>query len=148
MTQQTALFHTTEELPTWARQLPAWLAHNLQAHQPGPRSNHAQLTPCPRCQQPTLHGWDGPFPATTDTTTLTNNQELAATILKRPTYQLTRTAPGITLTRRLEYNMDGNPAHTQLIVPAHNCGKPLGTPLAWETLYTPPKETHDDIPPF
>lgn len=152
MTAQAALFHTTEELPTWARGLPHWLAHNLDQHQPAPRSHYAQLRPCTKCQAPTLNGADGPqYPHiayTADPTMLTPNEELAAAILRRPTIHLTPTHHGIDGHQRFAFDITHYPANTCLVAPTHACHKPLGTPIPWELLYTPPKENHDDQPPF
>lgn len=149
---QLQLFQAPHPIEPWMASLPAWLAQNLDAYQPAPRSHYAELTHCRRCQTPILKGASGPhhpqIPYRADLTRLTNNQELAATILKRPTIHLNRTHNGIDGHQRLEWDIAAQPAHTHLVVPAHACNKPLGTPITWELLYTPPKEIDNDTPPF
>jgi hypothetical protein len=150
MTQQAALFHTTDELPTWARHLPVWLAHNLDDHQPPPRSGLAKLRPCDRCKHVILTGHDSVTTWHADTTRLDPNQEVAAAILTRPTIHLNRTHLGIEGHRRFEWDITAHPARTHLVVPSHVCHRPLGTPIPWESLYTRPQEFTDanENPPF
>jgi hypothetical protein len=150
---QPALFQTAAPIEPWMTSLPTWLAQNLDAYQPAPRSHYAELTYCRRCTAIILRGASGPhhpqIPYRADPTQLSNNEEVAATLLRRPTIHLNRTAHGIDGHQRLEWDIASLPASTHLVVPTHQCHKPLGSPITWELLYTPPKENNHDTPaPF
>lgn len=153
MTRQPALFpatHTTPPAP-WTAALPGWLATTIDELQPSPQTDKCILAPCPRCGTLTLTGWDGPGQHHTDPTRLTNQQELACILTGRQTLTLHTNRAGITITRRDQWNTRTPAERTRdPVVPAHQCGHPIGTPIPWETLYPQPaQEGHpNDAPPF
>lgn len=143
---QPALFPKTQ-LPrnrhkkdTWLNQLPNWLADHIESIIPR-LTETANLTPCPKCNTPTLQAlnWDLDYcaPTTTDTTLLTTNQEIQALTTGRTTHQLHITAKGITINQRNTWNLTAHQANTNPnpIAPNHKCHQPIGIPIPWTTLY-------------
>ncbi|PPH95152.1 hypothetical protein C5C95_16990 [Rathayibacter sp. AY1B7] len=112
---------------------------------------------CPRCSQPVLiYDWDdidGVFlgPARVDPTPITPLDEVACTILDRPTYLLEKTIVGThRLSRRWAITLRRHTPYAIAILPAHQCGARYPTTLAdigdvsIDELDTPPSST----PPF
>jgi hypothetical protein len=115
-----------------AEQLAAHLAA-VTAQDPGSgNSDRARPRRCPACNAPVLIGLDdtlAAFRAVVDPTPLDRAGEVAALLTDRDTYRLTD-PPRVSLRRRDRWQIQGRPADTTTVLPAHACGAPLGQPVA------------------
>ena len=143
---QAALFPKTE-LPrqrkpknAWLNQLPNWLADHIELIIPR-LGETATLTPCPKCGTPVLQALDWDLdhcaPTTTDTTLLTNHQELQALTTGRTTHEIRIGWDGITINARNQWTLAARPANSNPhpIAPNHLCRHPIGIPIPWQHLY-------------
>jgi hypothetical protein len=110
-----------------AEQLATHLAA-VTAQDPGSgNSDRARPRRCPACAAPVLVGLDdtvAAFRAVADPTPLDRAGEVAALLTGRDTYQLTD-PPRVSLRRRDRWQIQGRPADTATVLPAHACGHPL-----------------------
>lgn len=147
---QPALFNTPRPrkpaAASWLDQLPEWLHETAATHATQPIGKTARILPCQRCGAITLHALDAAWDHVTDTRAdpalLTTDLELQCILTSRTTHTLRPGHSGIQISERTKWNLAARPANrsTQPIAPAHRCHQPIGYPIPWELLYTPPKE--------
>jgi len=90
-------------------------------------SDRARPRHCPACNARVLVGLDDTvcaFRAVADPTPLDRAGEVAALLTGRDTYRLTD-PPRVSLRRRDRWQIQGRPADTTTVLPAHACGAPL-----------------------
>lgn len=129
----------------WLLALPTWAQDQAQARYAARQSLLVRAEQCIRCTAIVITAlddeYDGATTARADPTLINPHDELACLLAGRTTYELTRNRR---LRQRTQFTIGTK--RTAAIVPAHRCNTPIGHPLPWEAIFTPPPKEHTECP--